>query len=272
MTPQAKILGVFLATAAMAGAQVSLLNNLTAYYAFDGTPDDGSGHGYALTLSGGATYATGLMGQALDPAGNVNHYAARSTNDGAFNFGTSNFTVQVWVNYSSTAGEQVLVEKFTGQTGPGWSLTKLSNNAIGFVTDNGASPTLQSSGLTITTGGWHQVIARRDGNSLELFFDGVSVAFSTISGATSASTVDPLLVGRRDAADGRGFSTSGSLDELAIWSRPLDNGELASLYNGGAGFALSSIPEPSTSAAWLAGGAAAIVIGRRRRRTERVAR
>lgn len=244
-----RFFAVLVGTAVAACAQVTLLNNLTAYYAFNGTATDGSGSGYDLTLASGTGFATGLFGQALNPAGNVSHYAARLGDDNALDFGTADFTVQIWVNYNATTNEQVLVEKFTGATGPGWSLTKLSNNAIGFVTDNGASPTLQSSGLSISLGTWHQVVARRTGTNLELFFDGASVAFNTISGSTSGATSDPLLVGRRDSADGRGFSTDGSLDELAIWSRALSNAEITTLFNSGTGLAISAIPEPASYAA-----------------------
>ena len=252
-------------TAGIACAQVTLLTNLTAYYPFDGTVTDGSGNGYDLTLSSGTGFATSFIGQALNPGGNVNHYATRTVNDSALNFGTADFTVQIWVNYNGTSGEQVLVEKFTGQTGPGWTLTKLSSNAIAIATDAGAVPILSSSALSISLGAWHQFVARRNGTSLDLFFDGASVAFSTISAATSAATSDPLLVGRRDAADGRGFSTNGSLDELAIWSRALSNPEITALFNSGTGLALSSIPEPAHYA--TAVGLAAVAVALRRRRS-----
>ncbi len=255
---------LLLGTAVTACAQVTLLNSLTAYYGFDGTAVDGSGNGYNLTLSGGIGFATGLSGQALNPGGNANYYAARTVDDSAFDFGTADFTVQIWVNYVATTNEQVLVEKFTGQTGPGWTLTKLTGNQLAFALDVSNTPIISSPVLSISISSWHQAIIRRTGNNLELFFDGASVAFQAISGATTATTSDPLLVGRRDAADGRGFSTNGSLDELAIWSRSLSNAEITALYNGGTGVALSSIPEPANFVFVVSLGIIAVAVLRRR--------
>jgi hypothetical protein len=70
----------------------------------------------------------------------------------------------------------------------------------------------------------------------------------------------PLIVGRRNAADGRDFSADGRLDEVAIWNRALSNQEIALLNNGGAG---RKIPEPT---ALVLGGIAvvALALGRRR--------
>ena len=51
----------------------------------------------------------------------------------------------------------------------------------------------------------------------------------------------PLLLGARDGS--QNFPLKGSADEVAIWSRALTDGEITTLYNGGAG---TQVPEPST--------------------------
>src|SRR5262249_19266643 len=73
---------------------------LQAYYAFDGNGLDSSGNGRDLTLVGNPTFVPGKFGQALFFDGTGNQYAIRPVIDPVFNFGSSDFTVQVWVNYS----------------------------------------------------------------------------------------------------------------------------------------------------------------------------
>ena len=45
------------------------------------------------------------------------------------NVGTSDFTVDLWVRFDSTQGEQVLIEKFVAND-VGWTLTKLPDNTV----------------------------------------------------------------------------------------------------------------------------------------------
>jgi hypothetical protein len=78
-----------------------------------------------LTIYGSAGFAGGLFGQALDLHANGNQSAGRPVDDSIFDFASSDFTVQIWVNYNSIAREQNLFEKFQGTDGPGWTLTSL---------------------------------------------------------------------------------------------------------------------------------------------------
>ena len=65
-------------------------------------------------------------------------------------------------------------------------------------------------------------------------FDGQVVATAMSTDAIVAAS-DPLLIGRRDAADGRDFSVNGRLDEAAIWNVALSDTQIATLWNGGIG-------------------------------------
>jgi len=234
------VAGVLCATPVFA----DLTTNLQGYWQFNGDGSDASGNGRTLTLQGGVGFTSGLLGQALSLPGNVNEYAGRTVDDTAFDFGAGDFTIQTWVDYTSTTNEQVLIEKFSGQTGPGWTLTKLSSNQYQFYADPIGGT--NSSVLSITTGVWHQVVAERSGNTLTIYFDDTVVATNTGFNVTITTSPNGLLVGKRDPADGRGLATDGAEDETAIWSRALSNTEIASLYNSGAG--LSIAPEPDT---WL---------------------
>jgi len=220
-------------------AQASLIAGLQAYYRFNDDGNDSSGNFRNLELYGGVGFDSGLFGQALDLHANASQYAQRSVDDSVFNFGTNDFTIQVWVNFNSVSGEQTLLEKFFGDAGPGWTLTKPGN---GFQFFASGVPSLNTSSLSLTLGAWHHLIVRRDGSEFCMFFDGDSVSSGTSSNAIT-STTNPLLVGRRNSGDWREFPVNGKLDEIAIWTRALSDDEIAALYNGGQGASLP-IPEP----------------------------
>ncbi len=225
----------------------SLVTGLQGYWGFENSANDGSSNNRNLTLYGSPNYVSGVSGQALNIPNNINVYAQRSIDDAIFDFGTSDFTLQAWVNYSNTANEQVVMEKWSGASGPGWTLTKLSNNAYRFHLTT--SVYIDSAVLSISTNTWHQIVVRRSGGVLQMYFDGNVIASrSDIAGIGVVDTNMPLLIGRRNSDDGRGFGMNGSIDEVGIWSRAVTDTELTQLYNNGSG---SNPIVPELGSIWL---------------------
>ncbi|MGH2359823.1 MAG: LamG domain-containing protein [bacterium] len=218
--------------------RVPAQGGLIGYWAFDGAGADLSGRGRNLDLTGGIGIAAGLFSQALDLHNNGSQFATRPVDDAIYDFGESDFTIQVWVNFNNTAGEQVLLEKFFSQSGPGWSLTKLDGNLLHFF----AEPTiaLTSAPLDIPSGVWHQILVRRNGTQYQIIYDGSVVAEGSNPGAVPDTDM-PLLIGKRNDLDGRGFAVDGRLDEVAIWSRALSDDDIAFLFNGGSGILATSL-------------------------------
>jgi hypothetical protein len=214
------------------------LPSLVGYWPFDGTGSDASGFGRDMTLTSGAGYTTGLLGQALDLHNN-DASARRPVDDAVYDFGASDFTVQVWVNFRDTSREQTLVEKFSDTNGPGWTLTKSPDNSFEFYAAPSAD--LTSGIQTIATGVWHHLLVRRSGTNFKMFFDGKSIATQRNSTPITDTTY-PLLVGKRNETDGRPFDVDGRIDEVAIWSQALSNAQISSLYNNGAGSTAASVP------------------------------
>lgn len=229
----------------------SLMTGLQGYWQLNGDGKDRSGNGRDLTLQGGIGFAPGLMGEALDFKGDPSQYANRTGDDELFDFGSGDFTIQAWVNYNTTSGEQILLEKFSGQSGPGWTLTKLNSDqlhlwALNFTVQYTAP-------IDISLHDWHQVVAERSGADLSIYFDNQLLLSAGGGGGAITDTTAGLLVGRRNAADGRPFAMNGKMDELAIWNRALSVSELSMLWNQGAG--QSMVPESNTL--WI--GALALV-------------
>ena len=262
MRRRASIYAFWLAAAllvvASAPARAGLTTDLAGYWQLDGNGTDASGNSRDLTVVGTGGYAAGLLDQALNLPGSTADYAIRGADDAAFDFGAGDFTVQAWVYYNSTAGEQVAVEKLDGPSSPGWSLTKITNNT--FLLHTSGTPNLTGNLVGITTGQWHHLVVRRDGADAELFFDNDSIGTANFGTGSISDTARPLLLGKRNDGDGRGFAMNGRLDEVAIWTRALSNEEIGTLYNEGNGLV---IPEPAT-VALLGLGGLALAIRRRR--------
>jgi hypothetical protein len=218
------------------GCDVALPISLIGYWPLDGDGTDASSGNRPLTLVGGPAFATGLFGQALSLAGNPAQSAARPVDDAAFDFGSSDFSIQVWVYFNDTSGEQLLIEKLTGgggqPGGQGFALSKLASQQILF---GGNDVNLVSPAQTIAVNTWHHFIVRRSGATRTIYFNGQPIATANIP-ANLLDTTFPLLLGKRnDAAMQGGFPLNGRLDEAALWSRALNDSEIASLYNGGLG-------------------------------------
>ena len=205
------------------------------YWRFDGNGTDLSGGGRDLDLKGGMGFAAGLCNQALDLHNNGSQFAARPSDDAIYNFGSNDFTIQVWVNFNNTDWEQTLIEKFHAGAGPGWTLTKLNGDQLHFY----ARPAivLTSAPLSIPRQKWHHIVVRRSGPRYQLIYDGKVVAEEANPAAVLSlpSTTAPLLIGRRNQEDGRTFSVNGRIDEVGIWSRALSDSEIGLLWNGGKG-------------------------------------
>jgi hypothetical protein len=205
-----------------------IYSGLIGYWPFNGSGTDDSGGGYNLTVTGGATYAPGLFGQALSLDGVEGSSAVGSGDDPAFNFGSSDFSVQVWANFASSGGIYTLVEKFTGGNGPGWTLSTIGNDLQFW-----SLPTVDlNGGVSIQTGVWQQFVVTRSGDTFSLYYDGSLATSATAAGALPAST-NPLLIGARNAEDGRNYTVDGLIDEVGIWDRTLSASEVSDLWNGG---------------------------------------
>jgi trimeric autotransporter adhesin len=203
---------------------------------FNSGTADQSGSNNNLLLTGGATLASGgLYGSALSLNGAEGSYAIDSINNPAFDFGSNDFTIQIWVNSNDfgSGRPQTLIEKFGGSTGTGWTLTTTYEGTILFYAADGGIY-LQSDPLSIPNGVWQEFVVERSGSAFSLYWDGNLAATWTYSGPISTCP-NPLLVGARDAADGRDFTVNGLIDNVAIWNRALSTSEIASSWNNGLG-------------------------------------
>ena len=224
-------------------APSSLSNGLIAWWPFNGNGADATGHGYNLTLVGSPTFAPGRFGQAISLNGTGDQYAVRPGDDAAFNFGSGDFTVAIWAYFNQHNVEQTLMEKWTGDSGPGWTLTTPQDWYQ-------LAPEIYSGFGGYDPGNWHMYLAERNGGTAYLYFD--TILINSVPAIDLDAVLDPLLIGRRDQADGRIFGVDGMLDDAAIWDRALSDSEIALLYQNG----VTSTPEPASLTLLIVGGMA----------------
>lgn len=163
--------------------------------------------------------------------------------DPALNVGTGDFTVDLWVNFNTTEGEQVLIEKYIEDfsfTPSGWFLTKLDGNSLRF----GTGPAFSDHGvdsppLSSPTNAWIHFAVRRSSSVASIFMNGTLVtAWTFVDNTDSTSS---LKFGHRGnpidtpgSQDTREFFLNGRIDEveLFVW-RSLDDTEIMAIFNAG---------------------------------------
>lgn len=217
--------------------QADLTDDLQGYWQFNNNGFDSSLNQRDLDLIGNPAFGTGLFNEALSLVGNPNQYAQRPVSDSIFEIGMDDFTIQVWINFNSTSGEQTMFEKFTGSDGPGYTLTKLSTNRIQFYAAGGI--VLNSNVLNIPTGIWHHVIMRRQGANFTLYLNNKLIGQSNTNVNDDPPSNNPLRIGERQG--NQQFPIDGLIDEVAFWNRALSDDEINQLYNNGEGFELPTV-------------------------------
>jgi hypothetical protein len=188
-------------------------------------------------LQGGASFGDGLVAQAfaldgIDDWVEVPHAAN-------LNFGTNDFTVDLWVKFDTTDGEQILIEKWIqkyDEPSLGWTLTKLEDNVILI----GCSDMfgLYAVPPPIQTDTWNFVAVTRAGNTFTIYWNGI--ALGSKYGESNLDTTASLKLGHRcspedtpGCEDVAGFYLDGLIDEVEIFNRALSEAEIKSIFAAG---------------------------------------
>ena len=178
------------------------------------------------------TYGEGVIGNCVTFAGDD---ALEIDNDAAFNLGTNDWAISLWVKSAAAAnpGSNVfLVDLVDNDAGPTDIVQCKYDTDGGFdlyvSDDGGVSDDVASFAQDVYDTNWHHAVFQRNGSTWEIYCDGEQVATAAVSDA--AASLDP-----QDAAVGCRFAEdnffSGSIDQLTlIKGRALTANEIRMLY------------------------------------------
>jgi hypothetical protein len=215
-----------------AGDGGTLSVGLVAFYPFDETSGttaaDASGNGHTATLSGGATFASGLRNNAVTLSGS-NEYVSLPS---GIVSGLSSFSICTWVKASS-APQWARIFDFGTGTNTYMFLTPNSGSGTRFaITTGGNGQEQQLNATALATGSWQHVAVTGTGNTGTLYVNGAEVAQSTtvtLSPMSLGSTTQNWIGRSQYAADPY---LTGQIDNFRIYDRALSAAEVQALFAG----------------------------------------
>jgi hypothetical protein len=216
-----------------------ILTSLTAAYKLSDTTD-ASGRGNTLTNAGGATFNTGLIGNAVYLNGSATHYLSLAGTSADVKMGDIDFTIVADVLLSSIPSgiSYSIVSKDSDSPASSRDYTldisdpggtgrfRFYVNGSIIVTDNAVS---------VTTATWYHIVAWHDATADTVNIqvnNNTAVSVST-TGTAPQNTSTEFRIGAR-AYSGFEDYLPGEIDNVAIWKRLLTPTEKTCLYNSGA--------------------------------------
>jgi hypothetical protein len=207
--------------------------NLVAYYNMDGNTDDSSGNAYHGVPQGGASYVSGVSGQALHLNGLGQWVAIQDVNYAST--GLPEVTVCAWIR--TTNPDNQIIGSF--DRNEYWRLEINGNGGgpgqVGWDLMTSDGQVDYGSDTRVDDGQWHQVAGVFDNGTLTIYIDG-NAEESATGGSTfgSGNTRFGFLGAGSEATAFNGDPGpddyfQGDLDEVRIYSRALSQAEIANL-------------------------------------------
>lgn len=185
------------------------------------------------TANGTITYIDSIYGGAYK-INSVNNSYLEIPNIQSIQFiNPANFTVAFWLNENQIWNTGTILEKWSGSGGYPFTFRQGVDKSIIFSRYNVTlNPTMSSQAIGMYNS-WHFItgtvnITGSD-NYMRLYIDGIlrNTTVDTTKGFLPSST-SPLFIGKRGGATP--FYMNGTLDELMIWNRTLNDSEIKQLY------------------------------------------
>jgi hypothetical protein len=221
------ITGTFDVTTAPSGAPDA--NGLVAWWKGDNNVYDTMG-GNNGTLNGEAGYATGKLGQAFSFDGSEQYVSIPRSNMDVFSIGRTH-SVAFWVKIAGkpAAGKSFyIVNKWEDR----YEDMLISIDEYGKVHYFlfGTSGSGVTSTNALTPGVWTNVVVTYDGDSMNIYINGLTDASSTVSGTVGNGTGNLYFVYNPErTSQGNEAPFSGQLDEVEWYNRALSSAEIAAM-------------------------------------------
>lgn len=216
----------------------SLNYGLIAFYPFNNTPNDFSGHNYngvahnvtaVADRFGNANGAYAFAGDTSSYVSVIDHPALRLYNE--------DFSINVWVNlaeYNSSIGSHI-VSKRTGDPNSGYTYSVdgygygLPLGVQGFGEGGGANNAVSLSGMGLSQ--WHMltVTFSPHDNKVTFYKDGVADG-TTLFTTSPANSTATMYFGKDTPLQPTSYFWKGAMSEVRFYGRRLRPGEITKLY------------------------------------------
>lgn len=137
-------------------------------------------------------------------------YAA---NNGAFEFGSGDFTLDAWIRPTTISGTYVLLDRGDYSNYSPWLLIQSDAQLRLACTASGSSWAVNiMSADVLTANVWQLVSVSRVGNVFRLFHDGIQVATTTTAITLAASSANPQIGNEPSGT----YSFTGYMDDIRV--------------------------------------------------------
>jgi hypothetical protein len=225
------------------GSSSTLLTGIMAYWKLDSSSVESVIGTVMSDVS--MSYATGKINNAATFDGSTARYTY-ATDSTFAQLGTSNFSINLWINPASLSNaNQCVLGKEDTAGNNGYIRYGISSSGIAFdVRGLGANfeDTNTFSSSKIVTGSWNMVTIVRNNTDAKIYcyVNGQRIDAGIV--LTTAHSYDVGSNGwtigtavNRAGTDGSAFRFNGLIDEIGIWNKALTQEEINSLYSGTAG-------------------------------------
>lgn len=205
------------------------LSSPVAWYNQENTSDSGP-NGYTLTNTNSVSFANaGVIGNCGTFA-SASSQRLEKSDETNLRISGGDLTITYFLNPTSITSYGGHIGKLgSGNSGWGIYFNGTANNSLYFCLGGGFNSVSLST--TISTGAWQHFVIRRSGSSCTVWINGVSVG-SWTQGSTTESTATMYL----GWVDGNGGYLDGKLDLVGLYNYAISDADIATLYNGGAGY------------------------------------
>jgi len=140
-------------------------------------------------------------------------------------------TLSVWIKLESTTMEGKIIAKWADQGDRfQYLLSNNSGDKCLFAIFNDGTKIAQGTTILVV-GQWYHLAGTYDGSNLRVYCNGIQEDSTPATGNMSSTTA-PVRIGAGSGGLGTENPFDGEIGHVAIWDKPLTDGEIKSLANG----------------------------------------
>ena len=198
-----------------------------ALYKFEDDATDAEGN-YDAISSPNVTYATGYIDKAAVFNGSSSEIEVSTTSTTPVDFSSKNYSLSLWVNTTSTTLGVLLSKYGDDDTTRAFTLQSRANGTVQQYERSTGSSVSTDTTTTINDGNWHHIVVVRSSTSTIIYIDNSPTTNNNTFTSNNGGT-EPFRIGRDNIGSPDYFN--GKIDQVRIFNRALDSGEVTALYN-----------------------------------------